>query len=84
MAKKIRCCICGKEIKDEIHDANNPDPLLDENGVSLGQDPDNVCCKDCDNAYVIAFRVCKHFRQEKQCAEIQQHVLDLRKGWLNK
>ena len=27
-----RCCICGKEIKDEVLEGNNPDPLKDENG----------------------------------------------------
>ena len=30
-----KCCICGKEIKNEILEGNNPDPLKDENDKFL-------------------------------------------------
>lgn len=74
-----RCCICGKEIKDEVRDGNNPDPLKDENGKFLADDPiNNLCCQHCDNTYVTPYRICKH------CELIQAKVLDLRKGWLKR
>lgn len=80
-----KCCICGKEIVDEIHDGNNPDPLKDENGKFLADDPvNNLCCQHCNNTYVTPYRICKHYKEEKQCDLIQQKVLELRKGWLKK
>ena len=79
-----KCCICGKEIKDEILEGNNPDPLKDENGKFLADDPKyNVCCHDCNHLYVISFRICQIYGLKEQCDLIQKKVLELRKSWLN-
>ena len=79
-----KCCICGKEIKDEILEGNNPDPLKDENGKFLADDPKyNMCCYDCNHLYVISFRICQIYELKEQCDLIQKKVLELRKSWLN-
>lgn len=81
----FRCCICGKEIKDEVLEGNNPDPLKDENGKSLAGDPEyNVCCSSCNHVYVLSFRVCQLYGLKDQCDLIQKKVLELRKSWLKK
>lgn len=83
MANKNRCCICGKDIVDDVRNSCNPDPLLDENGKFLADDPTyNRCCQHCNNVYVIPYRVCKHYKAEDQCTLIQLKVLELRKGWV--
>lgn len=79
-----KCCICGKTIKDDIRDGNNPDPLKDEQGKYLAENPDNVCCHECDVTYVTPYRICQAYGQTEQCRLIQQKVLDLRKGWVGK
>lgn len=79
----MRCCICGTEIVDDIHDANNPSPLKDENGKDLAADPNNVCCRECDNNYVTTYRISLYCGNPKGCKEIQERVLELRKEWLN-
>lgn len=76
----LRCCICGKEITDEVRDACNPDPLKDEDGNFLGEN-DVHCCQHCDNLYVTPFRICLSYREDYQCELIQKKVLELRKGW---
>ena len=75
-----KCCICGKEIKDEILEGNNPDPLKDENGKFLA----DVCCSSCNHVYVLSFRVCQIYGLKDQCDLIQKKVLELRKSWLKK
>lgn len=80
-----KCCICGKEVKNEILEGNNPDPLKDENGKFLADDPKyNRCCHSCDRSYVISFRICQMYGLKEQCDLIQKKVLELRKGWLKK
>lgn len=75
----MRCCICGKEIVDEIHDSCNPDPLKDKNNKFLADLKDNNrCCQTCDNCYVVPYRICKLYKKEDQCHLIQQRVLELR------
>lgn len=78
-----RCCICGKEIKNEIREGNNPDPLKDENGNLLADDINyNVCCSNCNRVYVLSYRICQIHRLKEQCNLIQKKVLELRKGWM--
>lgn len=80
-----KCCICGKEIVDEVHDGNNPDPLKDENGNFLADDPVyNLCCSRCDHVYVTSFRICQVYGLKEQCDLTQKRVLELRKGWLKR
>ena len=79
-----RCCICGKEIKDEVLEGNNPDPLKDENGKYLSETDNPYCCKSCNNVYVLAARVSLYCEVPKQFELTQKKVLELRKGWLNK
>lgn len=83
---KVRCCICGKPIKNKIRDANNPDPLKDEQGHWLSQLPEgqNVCCHECDMDYVTNYRINQFYGHPDVCIEIQNKVLELRKEWLNK
>ena len=80
-----KCCICGKEIKNEILEGNNPDPLKDENDKFLADDPKyNRCCHSCNHSYVIPFRICQMYGLKEQCDLIQKKVLELRKSWLKK
>ena len=80
-----KCCIFGVEFVDDIRDSCNPDPLKDENGKFLADDPSyNRCCQHCNNVYVTPYRICKYYKEEKQCELIQARVLELRKGWLKK
>lgn len=79
--RTTRCCICGKQIKDDIRDGNNPDPLKDENGKPLAENHENVCCHECDCTYVTPYRLCLYYGQHEQCNLIQNKVLELRKGW---
>lgn len=79
-----KCCICGKEIVDEIHDGNNPDPLKDENGNWLSQSENPYCCKRCDNVYVLSARISLIYNLQDQFDLTQKKVLELRKGWLKK
>ena len=78
--EKLRCCICGKIIEDYTHDSNNPDPLKDENGKFLA-DSDGRCCKECDENYVIPFRIAAHYGSTKTCEILQKQVIDKRKSW---
>ena len=58
-----KCCICGREIVDEVRDGNNPDPLKDENGKFLSDHPVNhLCCHYCDSVYVTPYRMCEYYR----------------------
>ena len=80
-----KCCICGKEIKNEILEGNNPDPLKDENDKFLADDPKyNKSCYSCNHSYVISFRICQMYGLKEQCGLIQKKVLELRKSWLKK
>lgn len=80
----FRCCICGKEIKDEVREGNNPDPLKDENGKYLSETDNPYCCQHCNNVYVLAARMSLYCEVPKQFELTQKKVLELRKGWLNK
>lgn len=80
----MKCCICGKEIVDEIHDGNNPDPLKDENGKFLADTEHSCCCADCNKVYVLPYRMCEIYGVKDQMSKIQNKVLKIRKGWLNK
>lgn len=77
----LRCCICGKEIKDPVHDGNNPDPLKDENGKFLSEGEDPFCCKDCDTIYVLSVRMAQYYGVPNQVELTQKKVLELRKKW---
>lgn len=45
----MKCCICGKELKNPIIEGNNPWPVDD--------DPSHVCCSECNDKYVVPARV---------------------------
>lgn len=53
MKKKMVCCICGKVIENE-YDANNPYPVRPYSyiGDTVGR-----CCGDCNQKYVMTFRL---------------------------
>lgn len=50
----MKCCICKKEIFEHPHNAN---PLMD------GQ-----CCEECDNKFVIPFRIFLSSKKKPTCA----------------
>jgi hypothetical protein len=54
--KKVYCCFCGKELKDPIIDGNNPSPL--------DNDPNHVCCAECNNAKVLPARIAMIYGKE--------------------
>ena len=76
----MKCCICGKELIDDILEGNNPDPLKDEQGNFLSESG-AVCCKHCDNTYVLPYRICEYHKVTDQCELIQKEVLRLRSLW---
>lgn len=51
----MKCCICGKEIKDKW--GNNPYGALDENGKPIEFRDNDRCCDDCNMKHVIPGRL---------------------------
>jgi len=63
-----KCCICGCEINN-IYGENNPRGAMwkDEDGniVEPTFGPEDVCCNDCNNRYVIPGRIYKMTHKNK-------------------
>ena len=47
------CCICGKIIRNEF-DSNNPWPIRPYSSIG---EKENRCCKECNDKYVVTFRI---------------------------
>ena len=78
----MQCCICGKAIVNVMLDGNNPDPLTDEEGKLLSLGPNTLCCKHCNDVFVVPYRICAHYGLKAQCSEITKGVLARRSLWL--
>jgi len=63
------CCICGCQIKNRMGE-NNPAGAMckdnEGNVVELSFGPEEVCCNDCNNRYVIPGRIYKMTHKEEK------------------
>lgn len=61
--KIIKCCFCGKELKEK--EGNNPEPIIEYDNIStVGK----KCCNECNERIVIPareiFGMCKQAKIE--------------------
>lgn len=79
--KKVRCCICGNEIRNLTLNANNPHPIKNVDGNDFG--PDDVCCSMCDGLYVLAARIALAYGHKNTYDKVQQQAKELQLTWKN-
>ena len=60
MSRKIKCCICGKEIDRML--GNNPDPVKKRGS----------CCSECDETIVIPARAKEYYENKENITRIQR------------
>jgi len=73
MKKELICCICGNVIKKDgcpDYFGNNPNGAmwkdLDGNICEPTFNPDDRCCDECDNKYVIPGRLYRYAKLSKE------------------
>jgi len=70
-APMTTCCICGKQFPGI---GNNPEPYM-----SMGENAENECCKECEEKYVIPARIkARSQKLESDC--ITQDYIDMDEG----
>lgn len=70
----MKCCICGKTIRGF---GNNPDPIKNASGELFNENA--RCCNDCNDKYVVPYRLAQIFGSDEEVQAIQDKVNNLRK-----